>query len=413
MSGGTSLGTLLVQRLDAVLGHAVASHPHMVSGLRRDAVTGPGAAQRPPATEDSQRKPTPAEDAATLLKPAAAPQARLAAVIRTPLPSSDPHALPDTVDSPDEADSIDEERPRQTVARGRDARAATTVDGSIRTPQSLPGGTPSAPTVLGQTARLINTLLADPKLDGQTLRGAEPLMESAGGAKSPAQMAAHLKHTIETSGLFYERHLAELAFGRRDIHQLRAEPQARWTAAHARASGSAKVATGHSGIGVGIGSSTNGEAATVSSSGVSSTATPRAETPASQTNAPPAALPPSQDALLRLQLEALATQELRWRGEAWDGAPMDWRISGDEAGEPQDDARPWRSTLTLTLPRLGVVEIALSGTGQQLSVRMQADNAAAELNEQKKTLAARLRASGLSADIAVTNAIATDDTERA
>ena len=116
---------------------------------------------------------------------------------------------------------------------------------------------------------------------------------------------------------------------------------------------------------------------------------------------------------MRLQLEALATQELRWRGEAWDGAPMDWRISGDEAGEPQDDARPWRSTLTLTLPRLGVVEIALSGTGQQLSVRMQADNAAAELNEQKKTLAARLRASGLSADIAVTNAIATDDTERA
>ena len=116
---------------------------------------------------------------------------------------------------------------------------------------------------------------------------------------------------------------------------------------------------------------------------------------------------------MRLQLEALATQELCWRGEAWDGAPMDWRISGDEASEPQDDARPWRSTLTLTLPRLGIVEIALSGAGQQLSVRMQADNAAAELNDQKKALTARLRASGLLADIAVTGATIADATERA
>ncbi|ANT18184.1 hypothetical protein A8B88_05045 [Bordetella pertussis] len=57
----------------------------------------------------------------------------------------------------------------------------------------------------------------------------------AGRAVLPAApaLAQALRQTLQTSGLFYESHLSDLAFGKRSVQQLQAEPQARLPAAGA------------------------------------------------------------------------------------------------------------------------------------------------------------------------------------
>jgi hypothetical protein len=238
---------------------------------------------------------------------------------------------------------------------------------------------------------LINALLSDPKLDGQALRGAQPLIAAGGG--SAAQLTSYLQRVIEFSGLFYERHLSYLAFGRRDLPQLRAEPQAHWSTTGEAVQNSAQTPADATLKTPGQPTSQAlAQASSIDGPGAPSLNAPRQDA---------APLPMAQETLMRLQLEALATQEIRWRGEAWAGVPMDWRISRDDPSAVEDPDRPWRTALILTLPRLGRVDIEMSGMGNRLSLRMLADQALTELDSHKQALRTRLQAQGLAVDVAV------------
>ncbi|MQQ99434.1 flagellar hook-length control protein FliK [Glaciimonas soli] len=72
-------------------------------------------------------------------------------------------------------------------------------------------------------------------------------------------------------------------------------------------------------------------------------------------------------AMVRHQLEILATPLFRWQGEAWPGAAMEWEFERtDDAGQDQqkktaqDEAiTHWRSRIKMTLPLLGPVELRI------------------------------------------------------
>uniref|UniRef100_UPI0019167D3A flagellar hook-length control protein FliK n=1 Tax=Burkholderia sp. E168m15 TaxID=1561198 RepID=UPI0019167D3A len=114
----------------------------------------------------------------------------------------------------------------------------------------------------------------------------------------------------------------------------------------------------------------------------------------------PAAVP-----LVRQQLDALATDQFRWTGEAWPGARLDWTIEPDEpghraprggGGDDAGDGIAWRTRLTLTLPSLGTVDAELVLNGAQLVARLRANPTGADrLTRHEAALRQRLEGSGL------------------
>lgn len=76
------------------------------------------------------------------------------------------------------------------------------------------------------------------------------------------------------------------------------------------------------------------------------------------------------------QLDALATQNYVWQGQVWPGQMMEWEIE-DPEGESRESgdeaAAEWKTTLRLTLPRLGGVEARLILTPAGVALRLRAD----------------------------------------
>ena len=79
------------------------------------------------------------------------------------------------------------------------------------------------------------------------------------------------------------------------------------------------------------------------------------------------------------QLDALATQQYMWQGQAWPGQPIEWLIEDPqgEGNKEGEDAEPtWNTTLRLTMPRLGGVEAQLHLTPAGVALRLLADDEA-------------------------------------
>jgi hypothetical protein len=122
-------------------------------------------------------------------------------------------------------------------------------------------------------------------------------------------------------------------------------------------------------------------------------------------SAPPVAevIHPQAVALLRQQLDLLASAVFRWSGAASPGVAMEWSIQEEQAdhhaGTPDED-RPkrWATTLSLTLPRLGAVDIRLGLTGPIVQAHLAASDPAtlARLQADGGDLAQRLETAGLS-----------------
>jgi len=332
-AGASALGTLLVQRLDAVLGTTLAQQANLMTGARSDAVS--QAAQL--------ARINPAQDAT-----------------RTDLR----HSVERVTQHAD---------PRTTV---RDARVKTASDADGRQTDgahsSSTSSASSASTQLGSAARLILALLAQYPDRAPTAVGRQPLwqppapsasqaVQNPPGAPAAAPVAAHavlhaatlaraLGQTVATSGMFYESHLADLAFGKRSPEQLADEPQARLSGLD--------------------GPPVHGGAL--------------------------AALPTPEAALwVRQQLEVLAYQMFCWQGEAWPGAPMDWEIRRHDGEDADGDAQTWASRLKLTLPRLGDVQVNISLVGDALSMHLCAPDCADLLQRHYPALRERCEASGL------------------
>lgn len=102
------------------------------------------------------------------------------------------------------------------------------------------------------------------------------------------------------------------------------------------------------------------------------------------------------------QLDLLATAVFRWSGQAWPEVPMTWSIQEEDA-RPQGDAphepaaRSWTTTVSLSLPRLGAVDLRLCLTGSQIQAQLAASEAgtAARLRADSGRLVQRFEAAGL------------------
>ncbi|AXF22014.1 flagellar hook-length control protein FliK [Burkholderia pyrrocinia] len=262
-----------------------------------------------------------------------------------------------------------------------------------------------------------------------------------------AALRAALAQAVSESGLFYESHLAQWLAGQRPLAALMREPQARLAAALAPADPDAAQhdstdvldellaqrlpppaparAAAQPGAPAQAGAPARDPAPALPAAARQGASVPpdtadplgaradarwtpaRAELaaassdPQAQTLAPvhPAAVP-----LVRQQLDALATDQFRWTGEAWPGARLDWTIEPDDPGhraprggdDDAGDGIAWRTRLTLTLPSLGTIDAELVLNGTQLVARLRANQTGADrLARHEAALRQRLEGSGL------------------
>ncbi|KWO48869.1 ribonuclease E [Burkholderia sp. MSMB1459WGS] len=256
-----------------------------------------------------------------------------------------------------------------------------------------------------------------------------------------AALRAALAQAVSESGLFYESHLAQWLAGQRPLAALLREPQARLATALAPADpeavphestdvldellaqrpslpAAARASAPPPAQGGAPARDPAPAAARQSASLPLDPADPLAAptdtrwTPAraelaaasSEPQAQPlATVHPAAVPLVRQQLDALATDQFRWTGEAWPGARLDWTIEPDEPGHraPRGDDDPgdgiaWRTRLTLTLPSLGTVDAELVLNGAQLVARLRANQTGADrLTRHEAALRQRLEGSGL------------------
>lgn len=383
----SNLGTLLIQRLDAVLGTTLSQQTSLVSG------TGPQAVPQTGSTEN-----------------------------------------PDALQNPAQR------HPRESVDRtGQQGGHRAAVDKAQREIQldnllgrrtTFQGSTQSAPTTLGYAARIILALLHHHPQSAPAIKTSTPLLANpdkpqssqasntlgnpAGRMESPAAQAANtvrlwaqlatalnqsgalaarfsnaLAQSVHNSGLFYESHLAQLAAGKLSAGQLRQEPQGQIPQLPAHNAGNATPAAP-------AGQPTGTAATLAQDPGASQSGAGPA--PGTQQVQVPGVDPQAQP-LVRHQLEVLANQGFAWQGEAWPDAPMEWEVHRRRPGEhdtPGFDGEHWSSSLKLHLPRLGHVHARISLAGDQLLLRLGADgDSVSILADNTSALRERLLTQGL------------------
>lgn len=409
ISGPSALGTLLVQRLDAVLGTTLSQQTNLASGARPDAVSQPGQPLSPdPAQNQTTRDARSSVDKvleqsgqqlhqATEKTKLDAQRAILAAR-NQPATSSTPSA-PTTLGSaarailallqsfPDQAPALTGKSPLVGAdPKAAPGQAGTPAQSSQEAPRTTAGATanqansPSSGTVPsgGQTPSSSAAANNAASATAGTPTTAAP---SAAGT-AVAQFVQALSQTLQNSGLFYESHLSNVAFGTQDAASLHNEPQAhagRNATAHQTAPAAPGEAAPRSGGDVAQQSNTSGTA----------------QAGAAQNNAL-AGLHPDTHLLVRQQLEVLANQTIAWRGEAWPNAPMQWEVLREKGtSEYEDEASHWATRLTLNLPNLGEVQARINLSGQQIVMQLIAPESAALLDQNRDVLRTHLLSSGL------------------
>ncbi len=209
---------------------------------------------------------------------------------------------------------------------------------------------------LSVAARAINTVLSDSQPQASVLRGSAPVWPSSVQAPAASGLAAALAQTVSESGLFYESHLAEFAAGARSLAQLEREPQARLALATAVAAQAGPAAS-------------------------PSHADP-VEQPEQPAQAASVAIHPQAAPLVHQQLDCLESGVFRWSGEAWPGVPMNWSIeqeSEDRRQADRDAQQPasWSTTVSITLPRMGRLDLRLALADSKVRAHIAAHDAQA------------------------------------
>ena len=253
--------------------------------------------------------------------------------------------------------------PRAVFARIVGQEAAATV-------------TASAQPALSQTGRLISFLLTgQPAAQPASLAANQPLL--AAPPANGAQLAPLLRQALGQSGLFYESHQADWVLGRRDTASLTSEPQGQ-AQTRSTAPGASQAATGQA-VHQGVASLKSGAQSGQPAAAEGSERAAQARGAALADEAAPVRTAPIPDRLIPIvhqQLDALATQQYVWHGQAWPGQAVEWRIEDperDDGSAEEETAHGWDSTLRLTLPRLGGVEAQLHLSGKQVALRLRAD----------------------------------------
>ncbi|MCE1225707.1 MAG: flagellar hook-length control protein FliK [Geobacteraceae bacterium] len=217
--------------------------------------------------------------------------------------------------------------------------------------------------LVSQTGRWVSTLLGMQDQSAPLKEGLGILRTLLEGAPSdPAQLEQVLKQGLKESGLFYEAHLSRWFSGDYSLDELLQEPQGRLSGPLGTQEGRSALVQGHEGA------------------------------------------DPRTMAIVKEQLATLQTGQLLFQGELFPGQPMEWRIKDREGrgrgSDEQEQSSPWETSLVLTLPKLGRVEVAVSLQGTHLDLVIGADQArSASLMEQGRAeLQDQLLAAGLEPD---------------
>jgi hypothetical protein len=240
--------------------------------------------------------------------------------------------------------------------------------------QEQPMPAASAP-VLSAAGRLVAAMMPQPG-DPAVLAAASnaaPLLAAL--SADGAGLSASLQQTLTQSGLFYEAHQAEWLAGKRDLAQLRTEPQA----------GFAQSAPPLAAL------PTKDAAATLPAATVAPgiVAAPRAEQ----------LLQPEGSTLVQQQLAALESGKIVLQLEVWPKQWMQWEI---EERAPQSAAEPnapstWQTRLQLDLPQLGELNavLTLGSNGVQIKMDTAIAGSAALMQDHRASLHAALADAGV------------------
>ena len=274
------------------------------------------------------------------------------------------------------------------------------------------GSAAGASARLSQTGRLISFLLTgQPPAPPAKLAGGQPLVPAA--PTSGSQLAAALRQAIGESGLFYESQLARWLSGTVATDSLLRQPQSQMTrgrdgappgtpgddgdraaATTAQASPRAGTTPAATVLNTTATAALGADAEDVSAAGQNAAAQ-RSPGPAAGNPVPERLMP-----LVHQQLDALATNTYAWQGAAWPGQHVEIEIEEPEQregdGADQDEAA-WKTTLRVTLPRLGGVEARLHLTRAGVALQLTTDDAAtaAALAAAERELADALAAADL------------------
>jgi len=425
VNGPNSLGTLLIQRLDAVLGTPLASHGDLQSGLRADAVRQPGAPVKVEPTEGEPRQDgerAALKQAAGQADQGAVKDAKLATLLalnargRVVQQSATPSAptslgqgarailalLAAFPDAPavvgrqpllqaalgSAVSSSDDSAARQTGQ----AHASVNDRGVPTTSQGI-GVADRSTGMADSRARSDSNTAARPGQGGEAVRGSNALAGTTEWVTPNVRALAHaLQHAIDKSGLFYESHLSDLAFGKRTAPDLRQEPHNQPPSAQPQAAGSAAAQAG----------ATPRDASVFGAALADATEAPAPRmlaTAPAQDTAPPTQHGVRADtaALVRQQLDVLTNQSIAWQGEAWTGTPMQWEIERrQQAPSASPDAPPsWATKIAVTLPRLGRVEATLNLVGNDIVMRLVAPEGEPDIRASSEVLRSQFQAAGL------------------
>jgi len=264
-------------------------------------------------------------------------------------------------------------------------------------------GDGSAQAALSDAGRLIDHFLQSARQQGMpaALLGKTPLVASSAIAAAP--LAAALQDALDTSGLFYESHMAQWAAGQRPLASMLSEPQARlamlspattaWPPQSSPSSATQSYAVADASDSLGLLSSDPafGDMAAAHMADA----------------LPPSAAHdhPELTRLVSLQLNALEQRGMAWHGEVWPGQFMEWDIdeeSPQNASQEESVAeRAWQSVVRFDLPALGTVaaSLRLSGGHLQVQLRTASEHSAATLRAHAPKLGDALAAAGSALDL--------------
>ena len=268
---------------------------------------------------------------------------------------------------------------------------------------------PSVDTTLSRTGSFIASLSAE-QSSGKSakpavLNGQQPI--SPAPPQRGEDFVPLLKQALAGSGMFYESHQSQWIAARLPTEALLAQPQGKLSPLLA-AQESIPVHTAASDKGTVIGPAAPAAAGDhVALQGGPAQA--GSTSLATQVAAGNSIVAPDLVPLVQQQLEALATQNYVWQGQAWPGQPMQWEIIEEDAGRRTVDeasAPQWQTRLTLTMPSLGEIKatLALSGNNIAVSLATANDSSASRLQSAGSELRRQLEASGLAINsLAVTH----------
>lgn len=389
----SNLGTLLIQRLEAALGATLGQQANLVSGTQPNAVTQPGNPENPSALQNqAQRHPREAVD-----KASAQDQGRAVIGKATDAQAVEGHARRNAIPVPSAPITLGFAARTILALLAKYPESVQLAHGhsplvkQAATPKGAPSGNIPTPAAGGTAAALPQGMAANPRADIFTLWPNLATTIGQPGTLS-IQFAQSMAQVMRGSGLFYESHLASLAFGKTTVQALRQEPQGQIKSTAQQG----PIPTQGAAVAQDRGAPT---ATQFSHQGGSYSATSHTH-PAPVNQTPVPSMDPQTQLLVRQQLEVLAHQSFAWQGLAWPGTAMYWKVERcdrDVTGEQTESDKHWATCLNLQLPALGEVQARLTLAGDHLVMRLAAPESADHLREHIESLRGRLLAHGLKA----------------